>query len=375
MLDIKSEENLDKFINYIDVDIHSLEEKFKNLKDLKKNELTELISVAQEVLSTLFNSSEIRDNVKESRFSKGYECPKCQCKDVNKNGKSNGRQRYICKRCRTSFDEFTMSPFSNTKLGLDKWLKYCELMILGLSIRKCAEEVGVGVKTSFYMRHRILDVINLSLKNDKVEGIVEVDECFIKESFKGNHSKSTTFVMPRNPRKRGKGKNDKKKRGISKEQICIETAIDRKGNILMGAVCNGRITTNQIVNFFDNKICEDATFCVDSHKSYMGIKDKLNIELKQVPRGKSMIDSVYHLQHINALHSSFKRWLMTFNGVSTKYINNYLAWFKFLQLSKKNKKNDRIKDMLVNVATKDTYVTRATIRNRFIKYTSRYKYR
>ena len=239
------------------------------IKDLKKNELTELISVAQEVLSTLFNSSEIRDNVKESRFSKGYECPKCQCKDVNKNGKSNGRQRYICKRCRTSFDEFTMSPFSNTKLGLDKWLKYCELMILGLSIRKCAEEVGVGVKTSFYMRHRILDVINLSLKNDKVEGIVEVDECFIKESFKGNHSKSTTFVMPRNPRKRGKGKNDKKKRGISKEQICIETAIDRKGNILMGAVCNGRITTNQIVNFFDNKICEDATFCVDSHKSYV----------------------------------------------------------------------------------------------------------
>ena len=200
-----------------------------------------------------------------------------------------------------------------------------------------------------------------------VEGIVEVDECFIKESFKGNHSKSTTFVMPRNPRKRGKGKNDKKKRGISKEQICIETAIDRKGNILMSAVCNGRITTNQIINFFDNKICEDATFCVDSHKSYMAIKDKLNIELKQVPRGKSMIDSVYHLQHINALHSSFKRWLMTFNGVSTKYINNYLAWFKFLQLSKKNKKNDRIKDMLVNVATKDTYVTRATIRNRFIE--------
>ncbi len=53
-----------------------------------------------------------------------------------------------------------------------------------------------------------------------------------------------------------------------------------------------------------------------------------------------MIDTVYHLQHINALHSSFKRWLMTFNGVYTKYINNYLAWIKFLQLSKKNKKNE-----------------------------------
>ena len=30
------------------------------IKDLKKNELTELISVAQEVLSTLFNYYEIR---------------------------------------------------------------------------------------------------------------------------------------------------------------------------------------------------------------------------------------------------------------------------------------------------------------------------
>ena len=70
----------------------------------------------------------------------------------------------------------------------------------------------------------------------KVKGYLEVSNLSLIHI-----SKSTTFVMPRNPRKRGKGKNDKKKRGISKEQICIETAIDRKGNILMGAVCNGRI--------------------------------------------------------------------------------------------------------------------------------------
>ena len=91
------------------------------VKNLNKEELKDLISLAQGVLSGLFSSDEIKDNIKESRFSKGYECPKCQCKDVNKNGKSNGRQRYICKRCRCTFDEFTLSPFSSTKLGLDKW--------------------------------------------------------------------------------------------------------------------------------------------------------------------------------------------------------------------------------------------------------------
>ena len=43
------------------------------------------------------------------------------------------------------------------------------IMILGLIIRKCAEEVGVDVNILAGVR-RILDVINLSLKNDKVEG-------------------------------------------------------------------------------------------------------------------------------------------------------------------------------------------------------------
>ena len=77
--------------------------------------------------------------------------------------------------------------------------------------------------------------------------------------------------MPREPRKRGKGKNDKKKRGISNDLICIETGIDRKGNIVMGAVCNGRIKTEDIIQFFDGKLGEDVTFVVDSHKSYIGI--------------------------------------------------------------------------------------------------------
>lgn len=60
---------------------------------------------------------------------------------------------------------------------------------------------------------------------------------------------------------------------------------------------------------------------------------------------------------------------MPFNGVSSKYISNYLAWFKFLKLSKKNKNSDRIKDMLINVATKETCITIHTIKNRYVELT------
>lgn len=334
-----------------------------SIANLSESELKEIIHIAQDMLGALISTSSIKETIKETRFSKGQECPRCYGKNINKNGKTGGRQRYICKNCRRTFDEITLSPFSHSKISLDKWLKYCELLIMGESIRQCAEDIEVCVKTSFYMRHRILDVLNITLKQDVVDGIIEVDETYVRESFKGNHTRGSRFIMPREPRKRGKSKY----RGISHEQVCIESAIDRKGNLIIGAVGTGRITTEQIVNFFEGRIGSDVTMCTDSHKSYMSIVKDLPISIKQIPRGKR-INGVYHIQHINSLHSTFKTWIRGFNGVATKYLNNYLSWFKFLQLSKKNKKTERISGLLINVATKDTFISIESIKNRYVEY-------
>ena len=106
----------------------------------------------------------------------------------------------------------------------------------GYSIRKSAEIVEVGVKTSFYMRHKILDCIGTFMGTGDVDGVVEMDETFLAESFKGNHKKSG-FSMPRQVHKRGK---EIKKRGISNEQICVATAIDRNNNIIIEMICKGQ---------------------------------------------------------------------------------------------------------------------------------------
>lgn len=60
---------------------------------------------------------------------------------------------------------------------------------------------------------------------------------------------------------------------------------------------------------------------------------------------------------------------MPFNKVSSKYISKYIDWFKFLQLNKKNKNGERIKYMLINVATKENCITIKTIINRYVKLT------
>lgn len=49
----------------------------------------------------------------------------------------------------------------------------------------------------------------------------------------------------------------------------------------------------------------------------------------------------------NALHSNLKRWMGRFNGVATKYITNYLYWFKWLQTFSTEKESVRTKNFLV----------------------------
>ena len=66
-------------------------------------------------------------------------------------------------------------------------------------------------------------------------------------------------------------------------------------------------------------------------------------------------------------HWALKRWLQNFNGVATKYLNNYLAWFKFLFLSKVYKKSVRIKDLFMSLATDGFYITKNMIKNRCIE--------
>ena len=135
----------------------------KEVKDAKEFKNCKTIEEAKKSLAYLDGIYEREDELFRKRFKNDLKCPKCGSFDLNKNGKTNKRQRYICKNCRTTFDERSFSPLSNTKLSLDTWLKYCQFMIEGGTIKYCAQKVGVSIPTSFFMRHRILDVINVGM--------------------------------------------------------------------------------------------------------------------------------------------------------------------------------------------------------------------
>ena len=310
-----------------------------DIQTLPLNQVEELLSYLEEFLVSNSQVEQIYEDVKEFRFSKGKVCPHCSSELISKNGKYNGKQRYICKDCKRTFTDFTNYAVYISKKSLDKWLKYAKCMIMGLSIRKSAKIVGINIATSFFWRHKILDCISAFLGTGHVDGLIEADEVFFAENFKG----TKTINMPRESHKRGKSI---KKRGISKEQICVATALDRQGNLIIEPLCKGRMTYKELENLYKGNIGENSILCTDSHKSYIRFATDFNLDHKRIKTGKHKED-IYHIQHINSLHSNLKRWIGRFNGVASKYISNYMHWFKWLKIFENDKDSIKTKNFIV----------------------------
>ncbi|GAX88854.1 IS1 family transposase [Effusibacillus lacus] len=73
-------------------------------------------------------------------------CPHCQSHDVIGHGKYRDRQRYKCKCCSKTFNDFTSTPLHGTHYP-HKWVKFLECMIKGESLRTAEIKVKVPYVT------------------------------------------------------------------------------------------------------------------------------------------------------------------------------------------------------------------------------------
>lgn len=248
-------------------------------------------------------------------------CPHCANRDVVRWGQASDLPRYRCKACRRTFNALTKTPLANLRMK-EKWAAQTEAMIDGVSTAKAARRCEVHYTTAFRWRHRFL----AALANDKpgtLSGIVESDETFILESFKGKRT-----GLPRKSRKRG-GKSAK--RGLSAEQIPVIVARDRQGattdavlpklnRVSIAAALGGVVTPA-------NEFCCDGGTAIVAFARHAGIPAHvLPMPGKPTPQAPD-----FHLNTVNAYHGRLKEWLRRFHGVATKNLPNYLGWRRALE--------------------------------------------
>jgi transposase-like protein len=252
-------------------------------------------------------------------------CPWCGGNKYYKYGMDKGCQRFKCKECLRTFTEYTGTWLD----GLHKKThvtQYLALMIEGKSLDKISNIMGINKKTAFDWRHKILSSLGQD-RGHEMGGIVESDETFFEESEKGNRH------LERPSRKRGLTTcpDKRKKRGISDNKAAVIATADRQGGMSLCVATMGRIGKEDIACSLAGTLPVSTVLCTDGHVSYKGfaIDNKLNHVILRADLNQHLKQGVYHIQNVNSIHHRLKKWIdNTFWGVSTKYLQNYLGWFR-----------------------------------------------
>lgn len=196
-----------------------------------------------------------------------------------------------------------------------------------------------------------------------VDGLAEGDETFFRVNKKGNRTKKRSYkkgvsVGPTKPKVK-----IKKKRGLSDQQVNVGTALDRLGNLRIELICKGKLNHQSLKRFYTGHVAEGMTLCTDSAQGYKKLSKELNFTLIQIESGKRKRD-IYHIQHVNSLHGRLKTFMVRFRGVSTKHLQNYLNWFKFIELFKEERESKKVEKAFVLSQAAYTDCSIKAIKNR-----------
>lgn len=250
-------------------------------------------------------------------------CPRCQApgEQLRPWGNSHGLARLRCRACGKTSNALTGTPLAHLRKR-EQWMRFGQALIEGVSVRLAAQGCGVDKNTAFLWRHRFLQAAATHRPTHE-GGIVEADETFFLESFKGQRK------LHRPARKRG---------GVGPhwEHIAVLVVRDRSGQTADFRLKG--IDAPHITAVLRPLVDKDAILCTDGARVYQTVARTLGLTHRaiNVQQGIRVIDGAFHIQNVNAYDSRLKQWIGRFHGVATKYLESYLGWQRMLERYRKS---------------------------------------
>ena len=127
----------------------------------------------------------------------------------------------------------------------------------------------------------------------------------------------------------------------------------------------GRVKAEEIDTVIGEYIHPSALLCTDTATNYKKFAKIKGLQHETVnERQKQRVKKgIYHIHHVNNYHNRLKRWMERFQGVATKYLDNYLNWFRWLEIGKNLAFENRVKQMLISASQKSNYTTVEMLRS------------
>ena len=240
-------------------------------------------------------------------------CPYCGCAGTVKDGRTaSGVQRWSCPQCKGRYTSLSGTVFEHTRMELSAWVAFIRLMRFNVSLDCIAEALGITHQTAWEWRHRVFATVDGYQDRIVLRDRVWIDETYVSDTDLSH------------------GYGQAKKRGLSKQKLCIAVAIDVHKNPVAVVCGHGKPSTKRIKAALGGHLAKGCVIVHDKEKAHKGLirqADAVSEAYKADVR-----DPVYleQMALVNNLCTWVKRYLWRFTGMGMANMQSYLNWYVYL---------------------------------------------
>ena len=247
-----------------------------------------------------------------AKWARPVRCPSCGGKVAWSDGSNGPRPRFRCPACGRRFGLTTGTIFANAKLPLHKIMTIVEVMCHNASLRLIELVAEVSHSTAFLWRHKVFSTVSGWQDKVVLSGRVWIDEMYFEDT-RVEHE-------PGAP----------KKRGLSKDKVCVVVAIDSFKQAMAVASENGKPSTKRINRALKAHIREGSTIVHDCEKAHNALVRDLKLVDERYKANTA--DPVYleQMALVNHLCSWIRRYVERFACMKSDNLQAYLDWFVYL---------------------------------------------
>jgi len=260
------------------------------------------------------------------------DCPYCgHCEQAKWGRTRTGAQRWQCKGCRRTWSGLTGSPI----IGIHKPVLLLEAIrnMMGdapLSCRKLGKSLGISRHTAWRWRMKVLAALPCG-PTELLQGIVEADETFHRESRKGSREWvrfQADPSQPKPPRNRWRdyGRAGPPKAVALRFQRPVLGVADRSGRMCLTPMPDRKRPTIQAVLLA--QVAPDTFLLSDGAPQFQAIANDSGLGYWMLVGGRRSryTAATYHLNTVNSLHAQWKAFLRPFCGPASKNLDGYARW-------------------------------------------------
>jgi transposase-like protein len=243
-------------------------------------------------------------------------CPYCKSADLIRFGlDNNGIQRYKCGSCGQRFKPTTGTIFDSRRIPISEWIDYCTNIFRYVSLNADSWNNKNALSTSKYWLEKLFLTLQSSQNPIVLSGTVWLDETYYAVLMRDRERHDDGTLL----------------KGLSRNQICIGVATDKKQTICF-VEGYGKPSQRSSYQTFKNHIEEGSTLIHDKETTHKKLVEKLSLSSRTYASKdmKGLADSENPLDPVNRIHSLLKMFLNAHRGFNRDDFQGYLDLYAFV---------------------------------------------